>query len=73
MLDRSQPRAAFDPAHVQFYNIELGRLADGMIAVTVLATICPRDEELVTQELQSDRTRTLDEAIAFIRNAVVIP
>ena len=67
-----RPRPAFNPEHVQFYNIEMGRLADGMISVAITATTCPYDDELVTQELHSDRTRTLDEALAFIRNSLVI-
>jgi hypothetical protein len=67
-----QSRPAFNPAHVQFYNIELSRLADGMLAVSVMATTCPYEGELVTQELHSERTRTFDEALAVIREMVVI-
>jgi len=62
----------FNPEHVQFYNIEMGRLADGMISVAITATSCPYEGELVTQELHADRTRTLDEALAFVRNSLVI-
>ena len=63
---------AFNPEHVQFYNIEMGRLADGMIAVSITATLCPTDGELVTQELTADRTQTLEEALAFIKHSLVI-
>ena len=63
---------AFNPEHVQFYNIEMGRLADGMISVAITATICPYEGELVTQELHADRTRTLEEALAFVKNSLVI-
>ena len=52
-----RPRPAFNPEHVQFYNIEMGRLADGMISVAITATTCPYDDELVTQALHSDRDR----------------
>ena len=58
--------------HVQFYNIEMGRLADGMISVAITATTCPYEGELVTQELHADRTRTFDEALAFVKNSLVI-
>jgi hypothetical protein len=63
---------AFNPEHVQFYNIEMGRLADGMIAVSITATLCPTDGELITQELTADRTQTLEEALAFIKHSLVI-
>lgn len=62
----------FNPEHVQFYNIEIGRLADGMISVAITATTCPYEGELVTQELHADRTRTFDEALAFVRNSLAI-
>jgi hypothetical protein len=29
-----QSRSPFSPEHMQYYNIEIGRLADGMIAVS---------------------------------------
>ena len=67
-----QSRPAFNPEHVEFYNIEMGRLADGMLYVAIMATTCPTDGELATQELHYDRTRTLDEALAVIRNAISI-
>lgn len=67
-----QPFPVFNPEHVQFYNIEMGRLADGMISVAITATTCPYEGELVTQELHADRTRTFDEALALVRNSLVI-
>jgi len=67
-----QSRPVINPEHVQFYNIEMGRLADGMISVAITATICPYEGELVTQELHADRTRTFDEALAFVKNSLVI-
>lgn len=62
----------FNPEHVQFYNIEMGRLADGMISVAITATICPYEGELVTQQLHANRTHTVDEALTFVRNSLVI-
>jgi len=67
-----QSCAVFNSEHVQFYNIEMGRLADGMISVAITATTCPYEGELVTQELHADRARTLEEALAFVRNSLVI-
>lgn len=60
----------FNPEHVQFYNVEIGRLADGMISVAVTATSCPYDEELTTQSLHCGRARTLDEVLAIIKKSV---
>lgn len=71
MRDQSrQLPSPIDPTQVQFYSIEMGLRADGMIAVAITATICPGDEELVTQELHCDRTTTLEGAIAIIRATV---
>ncbi len=62
----------FNPEHVQFYNIEIARLADGMISVAVTVTTCPREEELATQELHCERAQTLDEVLAIVRNSVLL-
>lgn len=73
MLEVSlQSRTGFNPEHVQFYNIEIARLADGMISVAVTVTTCPRDEELTTQELHCDRAHTLDEVLAIVRSSVLL-
>lgn len=73
MCDQSrQSQSPIDPTQVQFYSIEMGRLADGMIAVAITATICPDDDELITQELHCDRTTTLEDAIAVIRATVAL-
>ena len=67
-----QSRPAFNPEHVQFYHIEICPLADGMLAVAVSATLCPYEGELTCEEIRHDRTHTLDEALAVIRNSVLI-
>ena len=73
MLDVSSPsQAEFTPEQVQFYHVEICPLADGMLSVAVSATMCPCEGELTTQEIRYDRTRTLDEALAVIRNSVLI-
>jgi len=43
-----------------------------MISVAITATSCPYEGELVTQELHADRTRTFDEALAFVKKSLVI-
>ena len=68
----SSPRPGFIPEQVQFYHVEICPLADGMLAVAVMATMCPCEGELTSQELCYDRARTLDEALAIIRNSVLI-
>lgn len=73
MLTAPPPsRPAFNPEHVQFYNIEMGRLADGMISVAITATTCPYEGELCTQELHSDRARTFEEAMALVQRTMLI-
>lgn len=73
MLDASSsPRPRFIPEQVEFYHVEICPLADGMLSVAVMATTCPCEGELTSQELCYDRARTLDEALAIIRNSVLI-
>lgn len=73
MLDASSsPRPGFIPEQVEFYHVEICPLADGMLSVAVMATMCPCEGELTSQELCYDRARTLDEALAIIRNSVLI-
>ena len=73
MLDTSSPsRSRFIPEQVQFYHVEICPLADGMLSVAVTATLCPCEGELTSHELQYGRTRTLDEALAVIRNSILI-
>ena len=73
MLDASSfPRPGFIPEQVQFYHVEICPLADGMLSVAVTATLCPCEGELSSQEISFDRTRTLDEALAVIKNSVLI-
>jgi len=73
MLDISpSPKPGFNPEHLQFYTIELAPCADGKVFVAVVATLCPRDEELCNQELYSTRAPNLEAALAAIKNNVVI-
>ena len=73
MLDPSpRTRPGLNPEQVQFYHIEICPLADGMLAVAVSATLCPYEGELTCEEIRYDRTQTLDEALAVIRNSVLI-
>jgi hypothetical protein len=60
---------------VEYFIIELMRLADGDVHVGVNATVCEaladNDFELVNIEMASARVRSFDEALAVIRTAVV--
>lgn len=73
MLQSSlQPRPVFIPEQVEFYHVEICLLADGMLSVAVSATVCPCEGELTSQEIRYDRARNIDEALAVIRNSVLI-
>ena len=73
MLNAStSPRPGFVPDQVEFYHVEICPLADGMLSVAVTATMCPGEGDLTSQEISYDRTRTLDEALAVIKNSVLI-
>jgi hypothetical protein len=72
MLDNSPPSAGFNPEHLQFYTIELSECADGKVFVAVVATLCPREEELCDQHLYSTRAPNLDAALAAIKDNVLI-
>jgi hypothetical protein len=67
---RSPP--GFNPEHLQFYTIELSECADGNVFVAVVATLCPREEELCDQHLYSTRAPSLDAALAAIKDNVLI-
>jgi len=64
MLDVSHGRKP------EFYDIQIGRLADGKIAVAITATSCLGETDLCTQQLSADRTDTLDEVLSVIRREV---
>lgn len=73
MLDASPfPGSGDTREQVEFYHVEICPLADGMLSVAVTATLCPCEGELTSQEIRYDRTRTLDEALAVIRNSVLL-
>ena len=55
---------------IQFYSIELMPLFDGRLSVAVLASVCERDGELENMDLGAQRVASLEEALAFVRNAV---
>lgn len=73
MLDASSsPRPGFNPEQVEFYQVEICPLANGMLSVAVTATVCPGEGELTSHELRYRQTGTLDEALAVIKSAVLI-
>jgi len=58
---------------VQFYSIELSRLADGSVSVGITATLCEGDGVLTNMELASERVANLAGALAVIKSAVDLP
>lgn len=63
-------RATVNPALIQFFEIQLAPIADGRLAVGILATVCEREGELEAMDLGSHRVDTIDDALAVIRRAV---
>ena len=58
---------------VEFYTVELARLADGMIHVHLTATTVDEEEpQLLSQEIVSERVATIDDALAVIKAGVTI-
>ena len=55
---------------IQFYSIELMPLFDGRLSVAVLASVCERNGELENMDLGARRVASLEEALAFVRNAI---
>ena len=55
---------------IQSYSIELMPLFDGRLSVAVLASVCERDGELENMDLGAQRVASLEEALAFVRNAI---
>jgi hypothetical protein len=64
------PSPADQCGEVEFYTIEIARLADGGILIAIAATTSPRQGELTTHDLCCHRTSTIDEAIALVRQAI---
>jgi hypothetical protein len=58
---------------VQFYSIEISRLADGGVSLGITATLCEADGYLTGMEVASERVASLAEALALIESAVALP
>lgn len=63
-------RAIVNPALIQFFEIQLSPIADGRLAVGIIATICENEGELEGMDLGSHRVDSIDDALAVIRRAV---
>lgn len=55
---------------VEFYTIEIARLADGGVFIAIAAATSPREGELTTHDLCCHRTRTIDEAMSLVRQTI---
>jgi hypothetical protein len=58
---------------VQFYSIELSRLADGSVSLGITATLSEDDGDLTGIEVASERVDSLADALAIIESAVALP
>jgi hypothetical protein len=59
------------PYPLQFVNIEITPLTDGEYAVVMQATLLDEEElQFVGQDLANEHVRTLDQALAVIRQNV---
>ena len=56
---------------VEFYTIELSRLPDGALFVSMMATTVDEEEpQLLSQEITSERVASIDDALAVIKKGV---
>jgi hypothetical protein len=78
MLDSAgRSLAAPDPPNipdVEFYTMELARLSDGRLFVSLTATTADGAEEpeLLNHEIAADHVATLDDALALVKARVQI-
>ena len=57
-------------ASIEFFGIELCPTADGRLYVGIAATVCEQEGELSHVDLGDHRAVSLDDAFAFIRDAI---
>jgi hypothetical protein len=56
---------------VEFYTIELAHLPDGGFHISMTATsVDDQEPQLLCQEITSERVRSIDDALAVIRDGV---
>lgn len=56
---------------VEFYAIELSRLADGGVCVQMTAvTVDEEEPQLLSQELMTERTTSIDQALSLIKEGI---
>ena len=66
MADTSTTRKA-----VEFYTIQLARLADGAVYVSLTATMVDEEEpQLLNQEIVSESVASIDDALAVIKKSL---
>jgi uncharacterized lipoprotein YbaY len=70
-LDSPTGAKAPAPYPLQFINIEITPLIDGEISVAMQATLLDEDQlEFIGQDLAHEHVKTLDDAMAIIRQTV---
>jgi hypothetical protein len=75
MLDSGRASAAPNSPHsaqVEFYTIELARLADGTLYLSMAATVVDNTDEpeLTNLHIADQRVATIDDALAMVKECV---
>ena len=75
MLDSGRPSTAPTPpqsAQVEFYTIELARLSDGALYLSMAATVVDNadEPELTNLHIADQRVATIDDALAMVKACV---
>ena len=62
------------PSTIEFYRVQLERLGDGEIFVSLIATMLDEQApQLLDQEIASGRVATIDDALALVKDCVQFP
>jgi hypothetical protein len=70
-MERSAPAPPTVRKAIEFYTVELARLVDGKLSVSITGTTVDEEEpQLLNQEIASRCVPNLDNALAVIKEAV---
>jgi hypothetical protein len=71
-MESSAPAMPITRKAIEYYTIELARLADGKLSVSITGTTVDEEEpQLLNQEIASQNVPTLDEALVLIKEGVL--
>lgn len=70
-MENSAPAPPITRKAIEFYTIDLARLADGKLSVSITGTTVDEDEpQLLNQEIARQSVPTLDDALVLIKEGV---